>query len=238
MTRFFALVVVGLLAIPAVAQSPYSARGTFGNAANDMITGMTDPWNDLTHEMVDEGGGHYTATIQGDYIGEPFDYKLANAQTMDHEAYSTQAPMSGNGRVVTNDEGVVNFHLWTNNGDPWTDGWYPNSGPRAGYDDPGQFGWEVVGSFNGWPGTGDPTYYLTPSPTETGVYTGSFTFPVGSYSFKFREQGNWDVSIGNDFSNTSPDNKFRVWDDGETWTFSLDLPNGAGRQFRQRQLPT
>ncbi|HVT30003.1 MAG TPA: PEP-CTERM sorting domain-containing protein, partial [Lacipirellulaceae bacterium] len=204
-------------------------RGTFGDPANDMITGGTDPWNDLTHQMVDQGGGHYTATVEGTYIGEPFDYKLANSD------YSTAAPGS-NGRVVTNNNGEVNFHLWTNNGDPWTDGWYPNSGPRAGYDDPQQFGWEVIGSFNNWRQLGtDPVYSL--ADMGNGLYTGTFALSAGSYNFKFREQDSWDVAIGNDFGNSAANIPLRVWDDGAQYTFSLDLPNGRWQAVTTSPTP-
>ena len=56
----------------------------------------------------------------------------------------------------------------------WGDGWSPSNTHRVGYDDPGQFGWEIVGSINGWPGTNDPAFALTAQ--GNGLYTGAFTF--------------------------------------------------------------
>jgi PEP-CTERM motif len=216
MRFFFASVVCMLLALPAAAQPPYYARGDFGTPTGT----PPDPWNDLSYQMVDEGGGHYTRTVGGPAIyfpNNPFFFKLANAD------YSTQAPPS-DAHIVTDDNGEMNFHLWTNNGNPWTDGWYPNNGPRAGYQDPQQFGWEIVGSFNSWSAAADPNYALTS--LGNGLYSGTFPFPANVYQFKYRQQGSWDTSIGADFGNSAANNKFRVWDNGDPWTFKLDLPNG------------
>jgi hypothetical protein len=118
----------------------------------------------------------------------------------------------------------MNFHLRTNNFQPWNDGWAPNNVPRAGYDDSELYDWEVVGSFNSWPGTGDANYYMTDM--GNGLHQGTFTFPTaGEYQFKFREQGSWDASIGQDFGNGN-NIALRTWDPNETVTFRLDLPNG------------
>jgi PEP-CTERM motif len=220
MRRFLAALILLVVALPAMAQPPYYARGTFGDPANDPVN-HTDPWADLTHQMIDQGGGHYTATV-GDvntyFPGVVLKYKLANAD------YSTQSPTSTDGAVVTDNNGEVNFNLWTNNGNPWTDGWSPSNGPRAGYQDPGQFGWEINGSFNSWSPTADPNYALTNQ--GNGLYTGTFTMQPGIYQYKFREQGSYDVSVGTDFGNNAGNNLFRVWDPNEQWTFKLDLPNG------------
>jgi hypothetical protein len=103
--------------------------------------------------------------------------------------------------------------------------------PRAGYDDSGLYDWEVVGSFNSWPGTGDSNYYMTDM--TNGLHVGTFSFPTpGEYQFKFRKQGSWDASIGQDFGNGN-NIPLRIWDANETVTFRLDLPNG-----RYQVVPT
>ena len=74
----------------------------------------------------------------------------------------------------------------------------------------GLYDWEVVGSFNSWPGTGDTNYYMTD--LGNGLHEGTFTFPTaGEYQFKFRKQGSWDASVGLDFGN---DNNIplRTWE--------------------------
>jgi hypothetical protein len=115
-------------------------------------------------------------------------------------------------------------------GASWTDGWQPDTLNRVGYTDPEQFGWEVVGAFNGWPGTDDPLYNLTAQ--GNGLYTGSFAMPTaGTYDFKFRKQGDWGTSIGPDFGNSAGNNSFTVSADGEVWNFELDLPHGKWRAY-------
>jgi hypothetical protein len=66
MRCFLAAIILLVMALPAaadIAPPPYYARGTFGDPANDPNQMNPSPWNDLTHQMVDQGGGHYTATV-------------------------------------------------------------------------------------------------------------------------------------------------------------------------------
>jgi hypothetical protein len=214
MKRLLAIVVFSALAAPAAAQ-PYYARGSW------------DDWQDpplAQFQMADTGDGqHFTATVSPLNPGQTFEYKLAEAD------YDPAYP-SSNAKATANASGEISFHLRTNNFQPWDDGWFPN-GPRAGYDDSLLYDWEVVGSFNGWPGTGDTNYYMTDS--GNGLHEGTFTFPdAGSHQFKFRQQGSWDASIGLDFGN---DNNIalRTWDPNEEVTFRLDLPTG-----RYQVVPT
>jgi hypothetical protein len=118
-------------------------------------------------------------------------------------------------------------------GSSWGDGYSPDTASRFGYDDPQQFGWEIVGQFNGWPGANDPAYALTAQ--GNGVYTGSFVFPTaGTFAWKFRHldaTNPWSVSIGPDFGNSAGDNLFTVANPGDTWNFELDLPHGKWRAY-------
>ena len=211
--RFFLAAIVSMVAaLPAAAQ-PWYARGEFNGY-------------DTSAQMVDQGGGHYTATVSGLFSNTAFEYKLANAD------FSTSIPGS-NGKVTSNAAGEINFHLYDNT--TWTDGWYPNNVRRVGYDDPLQFGWEAVGSFNGWPGAGDPNYYLTSQ--GNGVYHGQFAMNAGLSYFKFRKQGDWGTQVGSDFGNGAGDNAFRVWTSGDLWNFDLDLPNGRWRAYTDAPSP-
>lgn len=201
------LILLALLAAPAAGQ-PFFARGSW------------DDWQDPPNpafQMADQGGGHYTATIAPLNSDQTFEYRLAEAD------YDPSLPTS-NGKATANASGEISFHLWTNNFQPWNDGWAPNNVPRAGYDDSQQYDWEVVGSFNAWPGTGDTNYYMTDM--GNGLHQGTFSFPTaGTYQFKFRKQGSWDASAGLDFGNGN-NIPLRTWDANETVTFKLDLPNG------------
>ena len=201
--RFFLAVIVSIAAaLPAAAQ-PWYARGSFNGY-------------DTSAQMVDQGGGHYTATISGLFASTDFEYKLANND------FSVAYP-SSNGKVTSNASGEINFHLWDNT---TPDGWFPNNTRRAGYDDHQQFDWEIIGNFTG--GAFDVTMPLTDQ--GNGLHTGTFnTFAPGFYEFKFRKQGDWATSIGHDFGNQAGNNSFRVWTNGDPWSFELDLPNGRWR---------
>ena len=118
MRNFSTLLLLALFAAPATAQ-PFYVRGSWDN--------WLDPPNPAS-QMVDQGGGHYTATIGGFFDDITFEYRLAEAD------YDPSLPTT-NGKVTTNIAGEMNFHLWTNNFQPWNDGWAPNNVPRAGYDD-------------------------------------------------------------------------------------------------------
>lgn len=217
MRIFLAATILMVLALPAMAVD-YYVRGTFGTTP--------DPWQDLTHQMQPDplDPTHFTATVADPGTLFAYDYKVATAD-FTTEVYP-DTDEGNNGRIVSDTNLEMNFHLWTNGGNPWTDGYSPKNTARVGYNDPGQFGWEVVGSFNSWPGSGDTNYYMTND--GNGVYTLTKTFNANAsnYQYKFREQGSWDTSIGSNFGNHAGNNSFHVWDNGESWTFTLDLPNG------------
>jgi hypothetical protein len=203
-----------LLAMPALAQ-PWYARGQFNNWSTD-------------NPMTDQGGGHWTAAITGLFDDQPYNWKIAVAD------WSVNMPTSDS-RVYTDALGEINFHLYDQT--TWDDGWFPNNVRRVGYNDHQQFDWEIVGSFNGWPGgMHDPAYAMTDM--GNGLHRGTFTFDTGIYDFKFRGVGAdplavWDTSIGNNFGNGAGNNSFAVTADDQEWTFELDLPNGRFRYFTE-----
>ncbi len=213
---------VALFAVSATAQ-PWYARGEFNGWSTD-------------NEMVDQGGGHYTASITGLFDNQPYNWKVGTAD------WATSMPASDS-RVYTDANGDINLHLWDQTS--WDDGWFPNNSRRVGYDDPQQFGWEIVGSFNNWPGTFDPNYELTDM--GSGLYRGSFALDAGFYDFKFRglvpqtptppPNGVWDTAIGNDFGNTAGNNTIAVTSNGDLWNFELDLPNGRWRAYTDAAPP-
>jgi hypothetical protein len=212
MRRLLALLILALFTAPAAAQGPWYARGEFNGWTTD-------------NPMTDQGGGLWTADITGLFNGEPYNFKLANAD------WSTAQPASDS-RIYSNAAGELHFRLYDQTS--WSDGWFPNDRRRVGYEDHQQFDWEIVGSFNGFSGTHDPAYALTDM--GNGLHRGTFPFNFGIYDFKFRgvnaEVGDpWDVSIGNDFGNTAGNNSFAVTSNGQNWTFELDLPNGRWRAF-------
>lgn len=223
MRRLCAFVVVSLLAAQASAQTTFYARGAFNG------------WS-LDNPMTDLGGGHYQANLQ--FLGPnlSYEYKVA-----DENWTNTLTQPGSNGLVYSNADGDVTINLYDSTS--WSDGWLPNNARRVGYTDPGYFGWEIVGGFNGWPGGAfDPAYALTNQ--GNGLYSGQFAFNAGIYDFKFRglvpqeiapPNGVWNTTIGSDFGNTSGNNTFAVAANGDVWQFDLDLPNGRFRFFSTSQ---
>jgi hypothetical protein len=217
-----AVLLSGLLAASAMAQ-PWYARGDWNTH------GLTDP-------MVHQGGIHWTADITGFFSDIPQNFKIAE------EDWSPEMPGIGEGhdaRTYTDPNGEMHFHLYDQTS--WSDGWFPNNVRRIGYDDHQQFDWELVGSFNNWPGDAhDPNFFMTDM--GNGLHRGTFTFDTGIYDFKFRgveaDIANvWDTAIGATFDNNAANNAFAVTADDQDWTFELDLPNGRFRWFTE-DVPT
>jgi hypothetical protein len=183
------------------------AHGTFGN--------------DVT--LTDQGGGLFTSTLSGLTPGTGYDVQVLRSDASSHWPGSPA-------KITADAAGNINLKFYQLSGASWGDGWQPDTLNRVGYQDSGQFGWEVIGAFNGWPGTDDPNYNLTDQ--GNGVYTGSFLMPTaGTYDFKFRKQGDWGTSIGNDFGNSAGNNNFTVAADGDRWNFEIDLPHGKWRAY-------
>jgi len=211
MKRFMALLVVGFLASRGTAADWY-ARGEFNG---------WPPGGNTSNQLTDLGGGHYSTTVTGLFDNTNFEYKIASLD------WSTSAP-GNNGKVTSNAAGEITFHLYDQT--TWTDGWSPNNQRRVGYNDPLQYGWEVMGSFNGWT---DP---LVLANMGNGLYSGQFALNAGIYDYKFRKAGDWAINYAKDFSNSPQNNAtFSVADNGDVWQFDLDLPNGRMRAFSTSQ---
>jgi hypothetical protein len=192
-----AILVATLLAATSLIAQPYYVRGSFNS------------W-DTSTPMTDNGGGVYSATFTG-APGTRFDFKVATAD------WSSGWP-GDNTRTLFDASGsaTVNFRLGA-----FADGWSPAT-DRVGYVDPGQFGWEVMGSFNSW---ASPVASL--APMGGGLYSGTYLVPTANtYSFKFREAGSWDISIGFDFRNPGGDSSLTTTAPNQLVSFQLDLPNG------------
>lgn len=172
-TCFGLLATAGLFVSSAHAQ--YFLRGDFNG------WGMTP--------LTDNLDGTFSATVTGGTPGANLDFKIANAD------WTSGFPGS-NARSVYDANGSFTVNFIPN---PAADGWSPSGTARVGYKDPGMFGWEIMGSFNGWSA---PVLSLTPA--GNGVYTGTLEIAdPGTYYFKFREAGNWNIAIGGDFGNSA-----------------------------------
>jgi len=187
----------------AAGQTTWYARGDFnGWGTTNPLTWVAD--------------NYYVGTISGLNPGDTPEYKIAV------EDWSISVPGS-NGKVMVDAAGEINFHFW--DVETWTDGWQPSAERRVGYDDPGMFNWEVIGSFDGWAGGNVMT------DMSCGLWIIDMNMPAGTHEFKFRKEGDWAISIGDNFGNSAANNSVTVDNDGDLWRFALDLPCGRWQAF-------
>lgn len=187
---------LAMLAGLVVAQ-PYFVRGSFNGWTND------------SNPMVDMGDGLYEYTVTGLNPGQMYEFKATVAD------WSVSEP-DNNARAVANASGELKV---TYRPTAPADGWNP-ADRRLGYYDPGH-GWEIMGSFNGWSAPA-----VTLNSWGGGLFTGTGTFAPGTYEFKFRKTGDWDVTITNDFSGTGGNISLTVTEALPQVNFFLDLPGG------------
>lgn len=190
------LLTAGLLAGSTLGAQTYYVRGSFNN------------W-DTSTPMTDSGGGVYSATFSGT-PGSRFDFKVATAD------WGSNWP-GENCRTLFDAAGQATVYFRSGS---IADGWNPTAN-RVGYADPLGFGWEVMGSFNGW------STPITMNALGGGLYSAScFPTGTGTFEFKFREAGSWDIAIGDDFSNWNHNCTVNVPGVNSAIEFKLDLPNG------------
>ncbi len=206
MRKILVMTAAALLAHSALASPVYVVRGWFNGwgGGGDLV-------------MTEMGGGLWSATATGLAPGQATEFKCTTPD------WSFNAPAS-NAKIVANAAGQITFHFYP--ATSWTDGWYPNNWARVGYEDPGQFGWEIMGSFNGWSAP-----ILTLSNLGGGLYAGDVFLNAGLYEFKFRKIGDWGISVGSDFGNSAANATLNVASNGDLIRFELDLPRGRWRTF-------
>lgn len=201
--RGLILAAAGLALTATALAQPYYVRGDFNG------------WTNNSDPMVDQGGGKFSYTVNGLTPGAGYEFKA----TVDD--WSFNAPGS-NAKMVGNDAGQLNVNFFPNTS--WADGWMPNAKARLGYADPGKFGWELMGSVNGWGST-----FGSLVNQGGGLYSADVAMPAGTYDFKFRSTNDWTYNLGDDFGNSAANNQVTVGAGGETIRFELDLPNGRWR---------
>ena len=199
-TLFSVAVAVVATASTANAQ-PFFARGEFNG------------W-DLSTPMTQIGPDFYQATAVGLNPGDLHEFKIAD------ENWTVSWPGS-NARVAVDASGEINFNLMLGS---FSDGWFPDEN-RVGYADPGQHGWDIMGSFNGW---SSPVVVLTDM--GNGLYSGQAVIAdAGNYEFKFRKEGDWGITIGDNFGNSAANIGVTTLNANDIVLFDLDLPNGRWR---------
>jgi hypothetical protein len=189
---------VAVLAMTSAALADYYVAGSFQG------------WNpgDPAYKMNDMGGW-YQYTVLGATGVHEWKVTVGDWSTT-YPGDNAKADFGGDGSFT------INFYP----GAPG-DGWYPAQN-RVGYVDEGLHTWDVMGSFNGW---GAPVVDLTP--LGSGLHAGWYTVAApGTYYFKFRKAGDWNIAIGDDFSNYGHDISWTTTTPNEQLYFQLDLPHG------------
>ena len=193
------LATLALTASFAVAQ-PYYVRGEFNG------------WNNNTDAMTQVGPNAWAYTVTGLNPGQGYEFKA----TVDD--WSTNAPGS-NARHTADSNGELTVYLYDTTAH--NDGWNPEGRWRLGYEDSGNFDWELIGEMNGWnAGAG---WSLTD--LGNGIHQADFALAAGTYQWKFRSIGDWGYSIGDDFGNAASNNSITLAQDALV-RYTLDLPHG------------
>lgn len=173
------------------------------------LAGDFNGWT-TANPLTDNGNGSFSLTISGT-AGATVQWKVVTSD------WSLQTPADSS-LTVYNASGLftVNFFPGT-----FSDGWKPTAN-RAGFNDPGLFGYEVMGDFSGSWGTP-----IAMSSLGNGLYSATYSIATaGAHEFKFRKAGDWNIAIGDDFSNWNHNCSLITSSADELVQFQLDLPNG------------
>jgi hypothetical protein len=168
MRTLAALMTVALLAAPALAVDRYVAASWNGWASNGTLMTEVTP------------GVLWQTTVTGQTGDQAF--KVTDG--------TWGAAWPADNAQLDFGDGTLPVTISLTAG-PFGDGWVPDVN-RVGITDLGLHGWEIMGSFNGWA-----------SPVATcalvgGVYEANYSVATpGTYTFKFRKVGDWNVSYGN-----------------------------------------
>ena len=205
MKKLIVLLVVALMATPALAQ-PWYAKGTF----NGWGTG-----NEMTFNA---GENRYEASIARgtNTPGSAMEFKVSNFD------WSTNFPPNNVFNYWPPDSF---FDVFFYSGAA-SDGWSPSEN-RVGYS-ASYGGWQVMGSFNGWSAPINMTFL------GNGLYYADVSVGgAGTYEFKFRQpgaNGDWWSNIGVNFGENAANASFDAWA-AETHRVELDLVHGRYRTY-------
>lgn len=180
-------------------------------------SGLTPAWDPAAAANQMTGGPTvYTLSTSTTNNGVTYcDFKVTDGD------WNSDWPGS-NARVKPDATGSNTFYFFPG---ATADGWTPVYN-RVGFADPGGLAVDLAGDFNGWPnGPAGAGYQL--NAVGNGVYSNNIVITTaGTYGFKFRLTGSWDISIGTDFGNSAPNASLTTTTSPQTLAVQLDLPNG------------
>jgi hypothetical protein len=200
------LVILGLGTL--LAASALNSQAQSYYLAGDFVNG----WNSAAGSQM-SGGPVYSNTITGGTAGNYQEMKVTDG------TWNNSWPGS-NLKLKFSASGANTVYFMPGS---FSDGWSPAAN-RVGYDDPGNVAWEVIGDFTSNPGWSSG---IALNSIGNGVYSNSISIPTaGTYNFKLRLQGSWDISIGTDFGNSAGNLSVTTTNSPQVVKFRLDLPNG------------
>ena len=229
-------VLLAMLSLPAYAAGPYYARGGY-------YAGTAGVWGvDQGNQLFDDGlhgdgaanDGVYGAYVISDQPAGVYGFKLANPDWSEVYPLNPSYPTS-NAVVWTDGPGdTVHFTLDIN---AVQDGWQPSSGAVATdqFAPPGTM-FEVIGSA---PETGSWNSGVAAELVGSVWRTTLTIADPGSYAFKFRAVGTWDICnfgihynmfIGDNFSH-------QTVNPNTTIRFEMDVATGRGRALDVSSTP-
>lgn len=177
-----------------------------GANAQWFLRGQFNSWG-TSHPMTHMGGGKFQATMTGTPGSTSF-FKVGLAD------WSDSAP-GGDSRVRFDATGSAVVTFWDA---PIADGWEPSTSRRVSYT--GAYDWDLMGSVNGW-----ASPFGTLTNLGGGLHSTTISINSGSYEFKFRKAGDWDVSVGKDFGTFADNIQLNVPSTG-LYKFTMDQFGG------------
>jgi hypothetical protein len=196
-SRTIATLAIASVLVAGASAQTYYLRGDFNGWPGEEGQAMTD-----------NGDGTHSGTITGLTPGERAEFKVTTDTGWD------PAFPDGNASGIVKADGTVSVTFFDNEAPE--DGWMPN-GRRVGVDDADDYGWEIMGSFNGW---SDPLIQL--NKIGDGLYSGQAMLDVGSYEFKYRKIDDWDHNVGPSGGKDGDNIMLEVTDPNLPIQFTLD----------------
>ena len=184
------------------------------------LAGEFNGWTADGLEMMDMGGGIYSATVTGMTAGARYEFKVTDGSW----SWSIPGP---NSWLIANSVGECDITLNANSS--IGDGWSPDTNRIGVSTDPGT--WTIAGDFQGWDNA-NPATAMTD--IGGGIYMLSVNLAPGTYYAKAVMTGTWD-SISWDGRSVNTANQEIVTTAGqETVNFYVDALGGA---FKVEVIP-
>jgi hypothetical protein len=198
--------IAGLIAAPALTTlaQPYYIAGS----------AITPNWTTTEPGATPMSGGPAVYTVTLATVANAYhEFKAASSN------WASSWP-ANNMKIKGDADGTNTFYFYP--GTPG-DGWLPLAN-RVGFADPGNMAWEVAGDFNGW--SGGAGYQL--NSIGSGVYSNGIVIATaGTYQFKIRSLGAWDIAFGSpDMGHNNANASITTTNSPQTVPIVVDVVNG------------